>query len=221
VIDAKSDIVILVTEFNGQNGYIKLKHLKRRGGRMLEFGYAVELVPVYADKDAVPLITGRSNSLLEAATEDKGDKLMKDVLLGLGNSATSTQWRNTIQSVTAKDGRKGWSDATFDRRLKEFKKRHPELTGGRFQGDPYSLGVVQPTGATAEVLRTSALNHPHHHPHIGSEGDEGGLKEASRTLNPPSEGSEGGSSQGRAEGQDSPALTDEYVQMMRQLDRLR
>jgi hypothetical protein len=141
--------------------------------------------------------------------EDKNDediKLMEAVLRAAGNRATSGYWRNLMQSVTARNGKKGWSDATFDRRLKEFKKLHPELKGGQSQGDPYWLDGLQPTGAMAELMKEIS-NHPHeapsNHPHLnpfrGIEGDEGGLERALSTLKPPSEGGEGGSSQGRAE----------------------
>jgi hypothetical protein len=46
---------------------------------------------------------------------------------------------------------KGWSRPTFKRRLKGFKQRHPELTGVRWRGDPYSL-PTQPTAAMAELV---------------------------------------------------------------------
>ena len=73
-----------------------------------------------------------------------------EAILRLGNSATHVEWRSQMRAI------KGWSRPTFKRRLKSFKKRHPELMGGRWQGDPYSLST-QPTKAMAErvaLLRT-------------------------------------------------------------------
>jgi hypothetical protein len=73
-----------------------------------------------------------------------------EAILRLGNSATHVEWRTQMHAI------KGWSRPTFKRRLKGFKKRRPELTGGRWQGDPYSL-PTQPTEAMAErvaLLRT-------------------------------------------------------------------
>ena len=46
---------------------------------------------------------------------------------------------------------KGWSRPTFKRRLRGFKQRHPELTGARWRGDPYSL-PTQPTAAMADLV---------------------------------------------------------------------
>jgi hypothetical protein len=72
------------------------------------------------------------------------DRLMEVVLRGpLENSATHVEWRTHVHAI------KGWSRPTFKRRLQGFKKRHPELTGGRWWGDPYSL-PTQPTAAMAE-----------------------------------------------------------------------
>jgi hypothetical protein len=72
------------------------------------------------------------------------DRLMEATLRGpLGNSATHEEWRTQMHAI------KGWSRPTFKRRLKGFKQRHPELTGARWRGDPYSL-PTQPTAAMAE-----------------------------------------------------------------------
>jgi hypothetical protein len=197
---------------------------------MLEFGYVVELMPVYADKDSVPVIIGRQNNVVDVVMPAKLDKdmeLMETVLHSMGNSATSTAWRTSLQSITSKNGKEGWSDATFKRKLKEFKERHPELTGGQSQGDPYSLGI-QPIVAVAERMRELGEAAPTLTPTglmvtpvKGGEPSEPSLNEGSSRLKLGSEPGEPGSSQGRAEGENSPALTDECVRMMRQLDHLR
>jgi hypothetical protein len=228
VIDAKSDIVILVTEFNGPGGYVKLKHLKRRGGRMLDFGYAVELVPVYADKDPVPLIMGRSEAfadVVESSQLDKDMELMETVLRSMGNRATSGAWQAMMRSVTStRDRNAGWSKATWNLRLTEFKKRHPELTRGPSQGDPYSLGI-QPTATVAEQVKQLGLSLASLTPTgltvtpvKGGETGKTGLEGVSAVSKAVSETDETGSRQGSAEGE---TPTDEYAAMMRQLDHLK
>ena len=74
------------------------------------------------------------------------DRLMEATLRGpLENSATHAEWRSQMHAI------KGWSRPTFKRRLKGFKQRHPELTGARWRGDPYSL-PTQPTAAMADLV---------------------------------------------------------------------
>jgi hypothetical protein len=72
---------------------------------------------------------------------------MEAILRGpLGNSAIFEEWCAQAQAI------RGWSRPTFKRRLKEFKARHPELEGGGWRGDPYSL-PTEATGAMAMVER--------------------------------------------------------------------
>jgi hypothetical protein len=79
---------------------------------------------------------------------------MEAIMRGpLGNCAPFEDWCSQAHAI------RGWSRATFKRRLQVFKKRRPELTGGRFQGDPYSL-PTQPTGAMAMVERMASLRTP-------------------------------------------------------------
>ena len=68
-----------------------------------------------------------------------------EAVLRVGNSATHVEWRTQMHAI------KGWSRPTFKRRLKGFKQRHPELTGARWRGDPYSL-PTQPTAAMADLV---------------------------------------------------------------------
>ena len=92
-----------------------------------------------------------SDDELKRAMAKKGkaaeeDRLMEATLRGpLGNSATHEVWCSQMHAI------KGWSRPTFKRRLKGFKQRHPELTGARWRGDPYSL-PTQPTAAMAELV---------------------------------------------------------------------
>jgi hypothetical protein len=153
---------------------------------------------------------------------DEDMELMEAVLRARG-SATSGEWRAAMQAITTvrKDGKvvkAGWSDATFDRRLAEFKKRHPELAGGQFQNDPYSL-PIQPDGAVAERMRelaeppsTPAPNHPHL---VRGEGDEGGLECHQEPSNHPQRVSEGGSSQGSAQPSATTETDEEIAEKVR------
>ena len=84
---------------------------------------------------------------------DEEDELMEVGLRVMGNGATSGEWRTWMREVA------GWGNTTFDDRLKEFKRRHPELTGGRWQSDPYSLST-QPTAAMMELVASFSLTRP-------------------------------------------------------------
>jgi hypothetical protein len=86
------------------------------------------------------------------AAED--DRLMEAILRGpLRNSATHGEWLTLMCAI------KGWARSTFNLKLAEFKKRHPELTGGRWRSDPYSLSV-QPTAAMMELVASFRLTRP-------------------------------------------------------------
>src|SRR6516162_2038879 len=79
------------------------------------------------------------------AKKGKADDDMEwmEAVLRLGDSPTHVEWRTQMHAI------KGWSRATFKRRLKDFKRRYPELAGGRWWGDPYSL-PTHPTAAMVE-----------------------------------------------------------------------
>ena len=87
---------------------------------------------------------------------DEEDELMEVGLRVMGNSATSREWRTWMREVA------GWGNTTFDDRLKEFKRRHPELRGCRWPFDPYWLDA-QPTEATAERVREFRTATAHRH----------------------------------------------------------
>jgi hypothetical protein len=87
----------------------------------------------------------------KAAAEDR---LMEATLRGpLRNSATHREWLTLMCAI------KGWARSTFNLKLVEFKKRHPELAGGRWQSDPYSLST-QPTAAMMELVASLSLTRP-------------------------------------------------------------
>jgi hypothetical protein len=80
------------------------------------------------------------------------DRLMEATLRGqLGNSATHGKWLVQMKAI------KGWARSTFNAKLAEFKKRHPELTGGRWQSDPYSLSTP-PTAAMMELMTSLSVS---------------------------------------------------------------
>ena len=85
---------------------------------------------------------------------DEEDRLMEATLRGpLRNSAAHGEWLALMCAI------KGWARSTFNLKLVEFKKRHPELAGGRWQSDPYSLST-QPTAAMMELVASFSLTRP-------------------------------------------------------------
>jgi hypothetical protein len=82
---------------------------------------------------------------------DAEDRLMEAALRVMGNSATHGEWLALMKTI------KGWARSTFNAKLAEFKKRHPELTGGRWQSDPYSVSI-QPTAAMMELVASLSLS---------------------------------------------------------------
>jgi hypothetical protein len=98
-----------------------------------------------------------SDDELKRAMAKKGkaaeeDRLMEATLRGpLRNSAAHGEWLALMCAI------KGWARSTFNLKLGEFKRRHPELTGGRWQSDPYSLST-QPTEAMMELVASLSLN---------------------------------------------------------------
>ena len=83
---------------------------------------------------------------------DEEDGLMEATLRGpLRNSAAHGEWLALMCAI------KGWARSTFNLKLVEFKKRHPELAGGRWQSDPYSL-PTPPTAAMIELVTSLSLN---------------------------------------------------------------
>jgi hypothetical protein len=87
---------------------------------------------------------------------DEEDVLMEVGLRVMGNSATSGEWRTWMHEVA------GWGSTTFDDRLKEFKRRHPELRGCRWPFDPYWLDA-QPSEAMAERVSEFRAATAHRH----------------------------------------------------------
>jgi hypothetical protein len=144
VIRQKSDIVALITEFNPNEGYIKLKHKKRRGGPMLdEFGWDTRLVSVAGYKETIPLVTGEMRSAIDtilnrpfAADEELARKL---VLLVVQSDGKMRHKKLREQS--------GKPKTTFKRGLDVATKLKGWLIGGGRK--PYQLN---PDGCWKQAL---------------------------------------------------------------------
>jgi hypothetical protein len=111
------------------------------------------------EEDLEGKVKAMSDDELRRAMAKKGkaaeeDRLMEASLRGpLRNSAPHGEWLALMKMV------KGWARSTFNLKLAEFKRRHPELIGGRWQSDPYSLST-QPTAAMMELVASLSLNWP-------------------------------------------------------------
>lgn len=156
----------------------------------------------------------------KATAKEKDLSNMEFVLeIVLGNRATNADWMVAMQQFAK--GKKGWSQANFDKKLGELKKAN-RVTGGGAQGEYYSVaktaaaqaargnGQPEPADAPSEYnLAPSAPsapseNHPQQknpqpHPLEGDEGCEGTFWEPSEPSNNPQKENEGGSSQSRKE----------------------
>jgi hypothetical protein len=84
VIRAKSDILIQVIEFDAKTGFMKVEHLKRRGGPKQIITLEVKLVAVPGYKELVPVVTGKELTEADlilgekpAENEEHGRKLVR------------------------------------------------------------------------------------------------------------------------------------------------
>jgi hypothetical protein len=150
----------------------------------------------------------------------------------LGNRATHAQWLKQMQHyASGPSGKepKGWSEASFDRRLATLKKQG-RITGGGAYGEYYS--VVR-TGCNPQASQApSDQNHPHQnypqpHPLKGDEGCEGSFEGNQQPSNYPQEGREDSSRESGKEGHsiaapriadandDESGLADEAIQQLK------
>src|SRR5262249_44215155 len=87
----------------------------------------------------------------------------------MGGRATRTEFAAQMRSFTAeKNGKEGWSDDTFDRKMKIFKTLF-RVTGGGLKNEPYVLVEDKPYGGAGDRPQ----NHPQRNPFIGIAGDAG------------------------------------------------
>jgi hypothetical protein len=114
---------------------------------------------------------------------------MEMALICIGNKATYTQWFEEVHRWTTtknKDGEviKGWSDSTFQRKLRKLKEQG-RVIGGGDQGDCYSVvhteqaqqaragiqpeGPGEPSEEGADSQDSTVNNHSHSHPLKGDD----------------------------------------------------
>jgi hypothetical protein len=104
------------------------------------------------------VLKARATAKLAKAADDQG---WMEAVLRMGEGATFEQWCAQMRAI------KGWPRQTFKRRLADFKQQHPELTGGRWLGDPYMLST-NPTEAMVErVIRLRTWLPPRHLGNLG------------------------------------------------------
>jgi hypothetical protein len=133
--------------------------------------YGSEIVETENGPQDVPYVWGAGVGRREEK-KSKDMELMLTVFSMLGFSATRTEWAAQMRQFTRKkEGavvKEGWSDDTFDRKLKIFKKLYPGLRGGGLKGEPYVLDHEPYAGG-------SAANHPQPHPLQGVAGNAGDI----------------------------------------------
>jgi hypothetical protein len=141
---------------------------------------------------------------------DEEDRLMEAVLRGpLGNSTSSGAWRAWMREVA------GWRSSKFDDKLREFKKRHPELKGCRWPFDPYWLDA-QPSEAMVELVGKLTSTATPLHPSLEERGVVRGNLDVPRAVRAILDRIvQDDSSQGSAKDQNSPA--DELARLRQQL----
>jgi hypothetical protein len=117
------------------------------------------------------VISGTVAAVKKSSKKDDDLTAMETVLgLLLGDKATRTQWMAGMQNY----GR-GWSEANFDRKLRQLKEQG-RVTGGGGQGEYYSVSysaqaraargqVVEAGGSEVPSAETTLRqDHPHPHP---------------------------------------------------------
>jgi hypothetical protein len=193
-----------------------VKTLPDKRGRA-EFEVLVTTASAHTEKK--PLKEVRDLSQMEFILE----RLLK-------NKATRTAWMKAMQNQTSsKDGKGGWSEATFDRRLNKLKTQGRVSSTGDLnkpqQGDEYSVAYTEQAkanrakaygttsttatgnGKDSQTEKQPSPKAPSPHPLKGDEGDEGTFLGAASTLKHPHERNEGGSRESRT-GENSVVETD-------------
>jgi hypothetical protein len=160
-IRAKSDIMVQIAEFKPDDGYIKLTHLKRRGGpKVKEFTYEVKLVPVEGCEHDVPIVTGVDATASMLLNEDL--------------AANEEHARDLVQIVaTQSQSPVAWSDlkelsgkpkSTFKRGLDEAVKVKGWLLWGK---GGYALNPDGSWEAALVVQDEVQVQGPRVHPYRG------------------------------------------------------
>jgi hypothetical protein len=157
-----------------------------------DYSIALENQDIMTDKgfESIPVVmTGGLDATLNKKVEDAKkpkseqdlEKMMVMLAEDFGGSALHDDW---LAELKDKYGPRGWSDATFDRKLGILRQRG-QVVGGGVKGEPITLapGVVVNSQNAAIALSThpvrgmsamSAISSPQlpsNYPHEGNEGD--------------------------------------------------
>jgi AAA domain len=148
-IRAKSDILILIVNFDPEQGVVELKHRKLRGGKRLDqFFLSLKLVPVDGYKEPIPIVTGPLSEFEKIMTESvemveqHARELVQVMVQHFPQGATNTQLRE----------QSGMKDSTFKRALACAHKEKEWLVGGGGRGKRYNLnpnGCWKSSGSTS------------------------------------------------------------------------
>jgi hypothetical protein len=131
--------------------------------------YGTETIQTEEGPQDVPYVWGATGGP-RVERKNKEIELMLTVFRMMGCSATRTEWAKQMRHFTRKkEGgvvKEGWSDDTFDRKLKIFKVAYPTLRGGGLKNEPYVLDDV---GDRPD-------DHPQTHPLQGGAGYAGDVR---------------------------------------------
>jgi hypothetical protein len=160
---------------------------------------------------------------------------METVLICMGSKKTYTQWFEEMHRQTAtkdKDGKpkEGWSQKTFDRKLKKLKEQG-RVIGGGDQGDCYKVVFTEqaerarkevqpdePEGSFEEGgvgEESTGTNNRHVTPFKGGDGSDGSFGTDKAPSNHRQNENDGGSSESRTD-PDSSVVMSELVSAARQ-----
>jgi hypothetical protein len=175
--------------------------------------YGVSTVETEEGLQEIPYVKGTTAGPKDEK-QNKDMELMLMVFRMMGCRATRTDWANQMRNFTREkkgDGwKEGWSDDTFDRRMKIFKTFYP-VRGGGIKGDPYVLVENDPP-----VDRPQ--NHPHRNPYIGIAGNAGDYGQPQSPADYPQAGFAGDATPGCYPAKMPPALAavpeDEAIAIM-------
>ena len=145
--------VIMDAEENVPGSTITLSNPRMRRARAfdpIEIRLAPIKVETLPDDEGVKFVANGAPAPAKATAKEKDLSNMEFVLeIVLGNRATNADWMVAMQQFAK--GKKGWSQANFDKKLGELKKAN-RVTGGGAQGEYYSSPPIpqrlKPLGAT-------------------------------------------------------------------------
>jgi hypothetical protein len=140
----------------------------------------------------------------QSKVEKDLDLMCMVLSLWLGNRATAAEWEKGMADWMTKTGRKPWAQSTFFERLKLLKEQG-RIIGGGAQGEFYSVVAwTQPETGEGVQANHSESNHSDRSPLQGERSSRSGFGDSKELRKHSENENRSGSSQGRAEGRDSP-----------------